>query len=109
MRTREGNAVVAPDDLRQTVALKDPLEDNLHRHARSGEERCAAEDISTLRIAHCERIAVRPRSETEFTFEVRGPHVIGRRSYRQSCIEWPIDWAYLTTTSNGTDQTLASH
>src|SRR4026207_2435360 len=108
MRTREGNAVVAPDDLRQTITLKDPLGDHLHRDAGSREKRSAAKEISTLCVAHCERIAVGSSSQAEFTFEVRGPHVIGRCSYRQSCIEWPIDWADLATTSSGTDQALAS-
>ena len=70
-------AVVAQNGLGQAVGPEEILEDRLRGRDRHRLPSPAAEQVSTRRIHHRQRIAQLPVAKPKLAFEVRRPHVVG--------------------------------
>jgi len=79
----EEAAIIAADADRQAVFRERALEAMAGVHQRARGQGLTPQYESTERITHRERITVVAIASAELTFEIGGPHVIGRAGARQ--------------------------
>jgi hypothetical protein len=106
-RTREWNSIIASDYLRQSVALKEAFENDLHRDRSGREQTGAADEETALCIHYGQRKTVWTRPKAKLSFEVRRPHVIWRRSESEAGIEGFANILVASVPPRGLNHSLA--
>jgi len=89
-RGRKRCTVVGPDDSRKTELLEQLRKDRLGQCQTCGMQAFASEQVPTVAIRHCQRVAVDSIAGLEFSFVVSAPHVVGsrHRCFRLARMTW---------------------